>query len=101
MNIQHTETIWLNDVTECSFEHLAEISGLSGDELQQLIDLGVIVPLKREPKHYVFQMDYIVIARKARRLRDDFELDLHGMAVALQLLHRIQELEKKLQGEPS
>ncbi|MFN7095973.1 MAG: chaperone modulator CbpM [Gammaproteobacteria bacterium] len=96
MNIQHTETIWLNEVAECSFEHLAEVSGLTVTELQQLVDLGVIVPANQKPEHCVFQMDYIVIARKARRLRDDFELDLHGMAVALQLLQRIQQLELEL-----
>ncbi|WP_369125181.1 chaperone modulator CbpM, partial [Cryobacterium sp. RTS3] len=35
-------------------------------------------------------------ARTARRLRDDFELDGHGLAVALNLLRRIRELEAQL-----
>jgi chaperone modulatory protein CbpM len=92
--ISITESIWLNDAHECSLEHLAEVSGLTVEELHYLIDMGVIEPVTNKPAF--FHMEYIVIARKARRLRDDFELDKSGLAVALQLLRQIQVLEDKL-----
>jgi chaperone modulatory protein CbpM len=96
MNIHISETIWLNESEVCTIEHLAEVSGLSSVELRELIESGVITPVNQDPEHYVFQLDYIVIARKARRLRDDFELNTQGVAVALNLLRRIHELEIEL-----
>ncbi len=96
MTIHLNETIWLNETAVCSIEHLAEISGLSTSELHDLIDVGALIPCNNDPEHYEFQLHYVVIARTARRLRDDFELDQSGLAVALHLLSRIQELERKL-----
>jgi chaperone modulatory protein CbpM len=91
------ETIWLNEEGACSLEELADASGLTHEELHALIDNGVLEPLNREPSHYTFQLHYMVIARSARRLRDDFELDIQGLSVALSLLQRIQDLEKALE----
>lgn len=88
--------IWLNETEICTLEHLAEISGLSQSELSELINSGSIEPANQDPEHYVFHLHAIVIARKARRLRDDFELDTHGMAVAITLLRRISKLEQEL-----
>lgn len=91
------ETIWLNEEGACSLDELAEMSGLTQDELHALIDSGVLEPITQDPKHYTFQLNYVVIARSARRLRDDFELDIQGLTVALNLLRRIQHLEIELQ----
>lgn len=99
MNIYVAETIWLNESDACSLEHLAERSGLSQAELLDLVDSGVITPVNADPVHQVFQTQQIVIARTARRLRDDFELDARGLALALNLLHRIHELEAKLKSD--
>jgi chaperone modulatory protein CbpM len=35
------------------------------------------------------------VARTARRLRDDFELDTRGLGVALKLLERVADLESE------
>jgi chaperone modulatory protein CbpM len=92
--ISITKSIWLNDTEVCSLEELSDISGLSIDELHDLISMGIIEPVSTKPAN--FHMEYIVIARKARRLRDDFELDRQGLAVALQLLRQIHALENEL-----
>ncbi|NNM60063.1 MAG: hypothetical protein HKM04_09660 [Legionellales bacterium] len=100
MTIHLNETIWLNETTVCSIEHLSEVSGLSVAELLELVEIGVLLPNNNNAEHYEFQLTYVVIARTARRLRDDFELDLQGMAVALQLLNRIHALERELSQFP-
>lgn len=105
------EAVWLNDADACTLEELAEYSGLSHAELAELVALGAIEP-DRGPAPgspapaspapgspapaYVFRSQTIVVARTARRLRDDFELDTQGLAVALNLLQRIQALEARL-----
>ena len=95
------EAVWLNDADACTLEELAEYSGLSHAELAELVALGAIEP-DRVPDTggpapgYIFRSQTIVMARTARRLRDDFELDTQGLAVALNLLQRIQALEARL-----
>src|SRR5580658_2379227 len=101
MMLNVSEWIWLNDHSVCSAQHLAEVSGLSQEEIDELIDIGVIVPLDNMAQPKLFQMRYVVTASKARKLRDDFELDLRGMALALTLMRRIDELQEELKAARS
>ena len=105
MNIQFTDSIWLNDTEVCRIEQLAELSGLSIDEIEDLVESGVIAPANDEAQPATmderaqprsFELQYLVTVKTARRLRDDFQLDRHGVALALTLLHRISELEAEL-----
>jgi len=96
MTVTVSEWIWLNDHGVCSAEHLSEVSGLSNEELGELIDIGVIVPVDDKVRPMEFQLRYVVIANTARRLRDDFELDRHGVALALTLMRRIDDLQEEL-----
>jgi chaperone modulatory protein CbpM len=97
MKIHVTDAIWLNDSGVCSMEYLADLSGLSLAEVHDLVDSGVIVPVDPAAHPASFHLHSIVTAITARRLRDDFELDQHGVAVALLLLGRIHFLENELQ----
>ena len=96
MRTHIVEAVWLNDAGLCSLEQLAAYSGLTQAELQDLVEMGEIVPTSVDAENDLYQTHYIVIARTARRLRDDFELDTHGLAVALNLLGRIRDLEIQL-----
>lgn len=96
MNIVVTESMWLNDTEICSLDDLMQASGLSEAELRELLDCGAIEPVNRDTAPDVFRASHIVIARSARRLRDDFELDARGLAVAMNLLRRIGELESQV-----
>lgn len=96
MKTQITESVWLNASDICSFEHVVEVSGLSPRELRELIDTGIIQPSNDDPGNYFFHTQCIVIARKARRLRDDFELDTRGLSLALSLLRRVDDLEAEI-----
>jgi len=91
-----TETVWLNTSDICSFDHVIEVSGLSADELHELIDIGIIEPSSSKADVLFFKMECIVVARKARQLRDDFELDARGVALALSLLRKMDELESEI-----
>ncbi len=96
MTTHITEGVWLNTSDICSFDHLIEVSGLTRSDLSDLIEAGVIEPSNQDPGNYFFYTHCIVIARTARRLRDDFELDSHGLTLALKLLDRIDRLEADL-----
>lgn len=98
MRIEHAEVIWLDEPHVYSLTEVAELSGLAAAELRELFECGVLVPAEREREHDgpEFAARTITIARTARRLRDDFELDMQGLSVALTLLRRIGELESEL-----
>lgn len=91
-----TKTIWLNSNDVCSFEHVVEVSGIKHSDLLELIDAGVIQPSGTDRGNYMFHTECIVVARQARRLREDFELDTQGLALAMTLLGRIHRLEEQL-----
>ncbi len=86
----------LDDMNVCSLEELIDVSGLTDAEVALLVDSGVLLPVDAEASTLVFHLRYIVVAKTARRLRDDFELDGHGLALALTLLRRLREAEADL-----
>ncbi len=96
MKINATKGIWLNEQAICLAQNLIEVSGLSNEELDDLIDNGVIVPVDTNAQPMSFALRYIVVASMARRLRDDFELDRHGMTLAMTLMRRIEQMELEL-----
>lgn len=80
----------------CSLDQLVDVSGLTRDDVTLLVDSGVIVPVDAVAQAPAFHLHYVVVANTARRLRDDFELDGHGLALALTLLQRVRETEAEL-----
>lgn len=92
------QAVWLNEGETCSFLTLVEASGLSGEEVQWLMESGALMPLAGQPaqENLVFPADALPVARLARRLRDDFELDRAGLALALRLMQRIDALEAEI-----
>ena len=101
MKIDVADSIWLNDTDVCSVEQLVEMSGLSMEEIADLIECGIITPVDAFVQSKNFQIRAVIIAKTARRLRDDFQLDRYGMTLALALLRRIDVLEEELEAARS
>jgi chaperone modulatory protein CbpM len=91
------DAVWLNDSGSCTMVHLAEVSGLDSAELQLLIDSGALRPLPQSGDTPAFASAALQAARTARRLRDDFELNASGLALAMRLLQRVDALERELE----
>lgn len=96
MEIELTEVLWMDQYQELSLADLAKLSGLSEAELSELVDCGAIVPTNTDSADWIFDAGCLVVAKTACRLRNDFELDTQGLAVALTLLARIHNLETQL-----
>jgi chaperone modulatory protein CbpM len=90
------DAVWLNDRGSCTMVHLAEVSGLDSAELQMLVDSGALQPLPEAGSGLAFSSSAMLVVRTARRLRDDFELNPDGLALAMQLLARVEALEREL-----
>jgi chaperone modulatory protein CbpM len=89
------EVVWLDERRVVTFAELSEISGLAEAELLELVKAGVIQG-RESGGDYAFSAQVVTVARAACRLRDDFELEGHGLGVALKLLERVRDLEREV-----
>jgi chaperone modulatory protein CbpM len=91
-----TDVLWLDEHRLVSITELMEVSGLSEAELLDLVHSGALPARDAPGGGLVFSARVISLARTACRLRDDFELDTRGLAVALRLLERVRNLESEI-----
>lgn len=91
-----TNPTWLNTSDVCTFEHVIQISGLQRHVLVELVETGIIAPTGDDQGSLLFHTECIVLARQARQLQDDFELDAAGVVLAMNLLRRIRRLEARV-----
>ena len=91
-----TEVLWLDEQYVVSLRELVDVSGLREEELLELVHSGVLPAQEAPGGGFSFSARVVTMARAASRLRDDFDLDIHGLALALRLLERVRDLEDEI-----
>lgn len=91
-----TDMHWLDERQQYSLTELIELSGLSEIEIRELTEYGVLSPMEPGAPVLTYTAHCVVLARTACRLRNDFELDISGLAVTLTLLDQIRDLEARI-----
>lgn len=86
----------LDETGQISFVELRELSGLTEVELTELVEFGIFESCGGSGTQAQFSARCLRMARTASRLRNDFDLNLPGMALALTYLERIAALEERL-----
>ncbi|MCT0199055.1 chaperone modulator CbpM [Synechococcus sp. CS-1325] len=84
-----------DDENPVALEELLAASGLVHEEVSELIQFGVF-QLSGGAGGWCFHARTVRLACRAARLRDDFGLNVPGMALALTYLERIEALEGRL-----
>lgn len=100
MSTDDTAVHWLDERHSLTLVELSDLSGLTVTELTGLVECGVLAPgdtAGAASSQQRFASQCLVTARTAARLRADFGLHPDGLALAVQLLDRIRELEAQLQ----
>lgn len=98
MNIETVEATFLEHSEFVTLVELAERSGLSEHELRELNECGVFG--SADATAVTFESRSIVVARTARRLREELALDdTHALAIVLRLFQRIEALQEALHME--
>ena len=90
------EVLWLDEHRVVSLAEIVELSGLSQEEVLELVHGGAIPVREMRGALYTFSAQTIGVARTASRLRDELELDMAGLGVALRLLDRVRNLEDEI-----
>ena len=97
MAVEIAQAVYVDETGSITFAQLVQRSGLTETELTDLIECGALV--RASPSAELYSESCVVVARTARRLRDEFALDdSHALAVVLRLTQRIEALEAKLRG---
>lgn len=94
--MSEVDAFWMDDHRVVSLGELIETSGLTREELLELVQGGALPVREAQGASYTFSARVVTVARTACRLRDDLELDSAGLAVAMRLLERVRELESEV-----
>jgi hypothetical protein len=95
MALEIAQAFYMDDSGTVSFAQLVQRSGLTEGELTDLIECGALV--RATSAGDLYSERCVVVARAARRLRDEYALDdSHALAIVLQLTQRIEALEDEL-----
>lgn len=93
--IERTSVVWLEARSDYSVHEVVEMSGLPTALIEELIACGAL-PAASSLQATHLEAEGVILARAARRLRDHFDLDNDGLAVAVSLLRRVRFLEAEL-----
>ncbi len=96
MTPETVDALWLDQSGVYSLAELAAMSGLAEDLLRELVGYGALAPVESAAPAWTFGASCVVVARRAQRLRVDFDIDTHALAVLLGFVERIDALEAEL-----
>jgi len=86
----------LEEQTQLTLADLCRACAVHAERIIELVDVGVLEPLGREPARWRFGGASLHRARMALRLQRDLDIDLAGAALALELLDEIESLRSRL-----
>lgn len=97
MEFEIAEACVLDASGTVTLTELRACSGLSEEDLIELVEQGAFTPDDRAASTWTFRADAVVIARTASRLRREFALeDAHSLCVVMRFSQRVEALEREL-----
>jgi hypothetical protein len=90
------DALQLDAIVEVTWTQLLRASGLPEGELRELVRYGALIPRDPDAQTWTFEGRWLVVAKKASRIRHDFELDPYGVSVVLSYVDRIASLEDEI-----
>ena len=106
MNKNILEGVLLDQNIELSLSELCRVCSCSEEWIIELVEEGGLDPLidslrqrqtiRTQAKQLTFSVNSLEKVRIAMRLQRDLEINLSGVALALELLHEIETLKSRL-----
>jgi len=91
------ESFTLDTTQAITLAELAEFSGMSPAELDELIAYNALLPMPDSAPDVAFSAHWVVPLRTVAKLRMDFDLDLFTVAMLLDKLRQIELLQRQVQ----
>jgi chaperone modulatory protein CbpM len=96
MNQKTLTGILIDERVKLSLSELSRASSGSAEWVIALVEEGVLDPIGQEQAHWRFSGSSLRKARAARRLQHDLDINLAGVALALELIDEIKALRERL-----
>ncbi|MEA3640322.1 MAG: chaperone modulator CbpM [Lamprobacter sp.] len=94
--ISAVEGVILDERTLVSVTELTRVCGLSLEQVQSMVSEGMLHPDGSAPEQWCFTGVEVRRTRRALRLQQDLELNLAGVALALDLLDEVEQLRSRV-----
>jgi chaperone modulatory protein CbpM len=85
-----------DESTEITLSQLCEVCSVEHTLIEQLVAEGVLDPLASSADEPLFRYTSVRVTLTAIRLQEDLGVNLPGAALALDLLERIEQLQRQL-----
>ena len=86
----------VSETTVFSLEELCSACTVQVEHIQALVDEGILEPAGTERGHWQFSGTSLQRARTALRLQRELEINLAGVALALDLMDEVRQLRRRL-----
>lgn len=84
-----------------SLIEFCEVCNQKQERIIELVEEGILQPKGASAEEWLFPIDLKFRASKALRLHNDLEINLAGVALAVELMDRIEHLESILESSRS
>jgi chaperone modulatory protein CbpM len=79
-----------------TLDELIDASHVSPDFIRELIDYGILYQSAGSPAEWAFEPLHLKRVKTAERLQRDLEVNMQGIAIVLDLLDEMEEMQAKL-----
>ena len=86
----------VDETVRYGLKELCKDCGVHADCIVELVETGILQPEGDRPAQWRFSAISLVRSQKALRLQRDLEINLPGVAVALDLLEEVQALRDQV-----
>ena len=88
--------ILLDEQAELSLQDFCHACSTSTEWVIELVDEGVLEPIGHDQAHWQFSGPSLLKARAAMRMQQDLQINLAGIALALDLMEEIEAMRERL-----
>ena len=79
-------------IVQLDMAQFCEATELSDVYVIEIVEHGILEPSGASPEQWLFDANALVIAKRARRLQGELQIEWAGIALALQLLDELEQL---------
>jgi chaperone modulatory protein CbpM len=96
MTPQRNDWDWPEAGEIITHTELTQVCRISAVELDELVEYGALAPMRAQGGERMFSRACVASLRTASQLKQDYDLDLFTVALLLEHLSRIEELEREV-----
>jgi len=89
-----SETV--DDATVYRLRELCELCEVNAEYIAEMVETGILIPEGSEPSSWRFSAHAVVRFQQAKRLQRDLDVNLPGIALALELLDELNGMRAKV-----